>query len=89
NPTVHRGKLKHFAPESPNDVYSLFRYDEKAIIMLVINPSDEDKVLEWNRFEEILGDEASRFKNLNDEGISTEANFTVPARSARIMQMDK
>ncbi|WP_289053677.1 glycoside hydrolase family 13 protein [Carboxylicivirga marina] len=38
---VHDGCLKHFAPNHANGLYTLFRYDDKSVVMLVMNKNSE------------------------------------------------
>lgn len=51
-PLIHKGKLKHFAPE--NGIYVLFRYDEKQKIMLILNKNKTATKLDLAKFKEII-----------------------------------
>lgn len=49
-PALQTGRLMQFVPV--DDLYTYFRYDEAKTVMVTLNTSDKDKVLETKRFEE-------------------------------------
>jgi glycosidase len=40
---IHNGELKHFAPTYENEVYTVVRYDENSLVLLVLN-NEEDNI---------------------------------------------
>lgn len=49
-PALQTGKLMQFTPK--DGLYTYFRYDASKTVMIVLNTSNKDKVLETNRFAE-------------------------------------
>ncbi|MBR8536565.1 glycoside hydrolase family 13 protein [Carboxylicivirga sediminis] len=53
---VHNGCLKHFAPTHANGLYTLFRYDDESVVMLVMNKNPEAKEVNIVPFkDEVIG----------------------------------
>ncbi|MCS6929355.1 MAG: glycoside hydrolase family 13 protein [Saprospiraceae bacterium] len=51
-PALYAGRLMHFIPE--RGVYVYFRYDDAQTIMIILNTSKEERLLELERFAERL-----------------------------------
>ena len=86
-PTIHHGKLMHFAPD--RGTYTYFRYDDHKIIMVVLNKNKTDTVLDTNRFHEVLATTARATDVLTGNAVDVSQSVTVPARSVLILEMDK
>ena len=56
NPTIHNGKMMQFTSFNDN-VYSLFRYDEKMVVGLLINPTDQKIKVLTNKYNELINDQ--------------------------------
>ncbi|WP_167610958.1 glycoside hydrolase family 13 protein [Maribellus sediminis] len=84
---IHRGKLKHFAPEEGTYVY--FRYTEDAAVMVVLNKNREAKTLKTDRFNEVISAYTSGKEIISGSTISDISSVTVPARSAVIIELKK
>ncbi|NMP30009.1 glycoside hydrolase family 13 protein [Thalassotalea sp. M1531] len=84
-PTIHQGKLMHYAPE--NGVYVYFRYDEYSKYMVVINKNTEATEIDMSRFSQMLGKAKSLNPVLNNRPITIEQTMIMPAKTATIYQV--
>ena len=83
---IHDGKLMQFAPE--DGIYAYFRYDEKEIVMVVFNKNDQKTTINTAKFDELLKG-YSKGKNVIDNQVYQMNDFSVPARSVLILEMEK
>jgi len=61
SPAIHHGKTIHFSPEK--GIYTLFRFNENEMIMLILNKNESPIDLELQRFEE-LGIKGAKAHNI-------------------------
>ncbi len=83
---IHSGKTMQFAPD--NDVYVYFRYNDKDVVMVLLNNNDtQDKTVGTSRFAEIM----SPFKQAHDvisgKLLNSLENITIPAKSAMVLEL--
>ena len=89
-PVVHHGRMRHFAPE--DGTYVWFRYADKGSkgrVMVVLNKAKEARTLDAARFAEVLPAGASGTDVISGEKVDLSGRFTVPARTVRILQVDR
>ncbi|GAB4312169.1 MAG: glycoside hydrolase family 13 protein [Bacteroidales bacterium] len=86
NKAVHSGNLVHYAPE--NGMYVYFRVLDKQIVMVALNKSDTPSEFQLSRFSETIGQAAKGREVITGEPVDLQ-NWTVPARSARIVEISK
>ncbi|MFZ6692279.1 glycoside hydrolase family 13 protein [Undibacterium sp. SXout20W] len=84
-PVIHHGKMLHYLPE--NGTYAFFRYDQKHIIMVVLNKNKTETVLKTKRFHEILTGHHSAFDVMRNKDVDITESLTVPARSALVLEI--
>ena len=84
-PAIHHGKLMHFTPD--RGTYTYFRYDDKKIIMVVLNKNSSDVALATERFRQILPANSSATDVLAGASIDLSKQVTVPARSVLILEI--
>lgn len=82
---IHSGKLMHFVPE--NGLYVYFRYNDDETVMVVLNKNQDEKELQTARFEEIMGQYTKGKDIIQSEEITDIRAFSVPARSAMIIEL--
>lgn len=80
---IHNGLTKHFSPEK--GVYILFRYNESATVMLILNKNDETVELDLSRFKEMRM-KGQKFKNvLTGEMAKMKASLSLPSKEALLL----
>ncbi|NNC83692.1 MAG: alpha-amylase, partial [Flavobacteriales bacterium] len=86
---IHTGHTLHFVPEDAQGIYTLFRYDDENIVMLVLNTSDEKKSIPLEKYDELLqGIEEGR-DVLNDSEIDLKSGaLSLSADSVLILEMN-
>lgn len=86
---IHHGKLIQFIPQ--NNVYVYFRQHDSETIMVVLNNSQKEEKIEFDRFKEVLNGFA--FANAIFEGenldLKSIKTLTIPSKSVRIYEMRK
>lgn len=82
---IHNGNLMHFAPF--DGIYSYFRYDEKEMVLVILNKNKSEIEISTNRYQEILKGAKSGKNILDDREISLENNIKVAAESALIIEI--
>jgi len=86
---IHNGKLMHFAPKNQDEIYVLFRYDEKDKIMVVLSKNTDDVQLDLAPYEEILGARLSGRNILSNTEFNEVSTLLVKAKSAMIIELRK
>ena len=88
-PAIHHGKLIQFIPQ--NNVYVYFRQHDSETIMVVLNNSQKEEKIEFDRFKEVMNGFA--FANAIFEGenldLKSIKTLTIPSKSVRIYEMRK
>ena len=86
---IHHGKLIQFIPQ--NNVYVYFRQHDSETIMVVLNNSQKEEKIEFDRFKEVMNGFA--FANAIFEGenldLKSIKTLTIPSKSVRIYEMRK
>ncbi len=86
-PVIHRGALKHFAPQDGCYVY--FRFDKQDKVMVVFNKNSTEQVLQTERFRELLPPRAVATDVLTGNRYQLNDTLTVPARSVLVLQLER
>jgi glycosidase len=88
-PAIHHGKLIQFIPQ--NNVYVYFRQHDSETIMVVLNNSQKEEKIEFDRFKEVMNGFA--FANAIFEGenldLKSVKTLTIPSKSVRLYEMRK
>ena len=87
NKAVTTGKLKHFLPE--DGVYVYFRYTDEETVMVVINNNDESRTFKTQRFDECLNGWTTGTDIISRTWFDQLKMISVPAMSARIIELKK
>lgn len=87
NPAVQRGRLKHFIPE--DGIYVYFRILDNQAVMVVINNNAAIKTFSLERYKEVV-DAFKKAKDvISQENIDLKGILSIPAKSARIIEINK
>ncbi len=91
NTAIHNGELKHFAPAKQSGIYTLFRYNDDSIVMLVMNKNSEAKNLSLSNFKnEVLGDATEAINVMTDKTINLKQDeLSIDARSFLLLEIKK
>ncbi len=84
---VTEGKLKHYIREE--GVYVYFRYTDDEAVMVVINNNEESRTFKTNRFAENLQTYTTGTDILHRTYFDQLKMISVPAMSARIIELKK
>jgi len=84
---MHSGKLMHFVPK--DGLYVYFRYNDDETVMVVLNKNKEEKELTTDRFQEITKGFTHGTDIISSTKIEDISKFSVPARSAMIIELEK
>jgi neopullulanase len=83
---IHEGKTKQYLPE--NNVYVYFRYTQKESVMVIVNNSDKNQILNLSRFEESTKNYSNGKDVLSDKSLNlTNKPFEVPAKTSFIFEL--
>ncbi|MEQ9278267.1 MAG: glycoside hydrolase family 13 protein [Balneola sp.] len=85
SPAIHEGKLVHFIPQ--DNVYVYFRVHKDQTVMVVMNNSEENRMLDRARFAEILDQFKSGENVLTSRTIDLSDDFSVDAKSTVILEI--
>jgi hypothetical protein len=77
----------HFVPE--NNVYVYFRYDDNDTVMVVINNSEQEQIIEPKRFAERIRDYKKGIDALSGVSVDVTTTVSVKAKSALVLELEK
>ncbi len=83
--TIHDGALKHFIPRE--GVYVYFRYTDDETLMVILNKNDEEFLLDFKRYNEMIGDEKTGINVLTNEQISLDAPLLLQKKSPYLISI--
>jgi len=84
--TIHSGNTMHFAPLYAGRRYVLFRYTEEEIVMLIMNKSDKEDILDLKEYAEVLKGKRMAMDVISGQQLTLDNELKVPSRSAMILQ---
>ena len=77
----------HFVPQ--DGTYTYFRYDDKKVVMIVLNKNKKDVTLPTERFSQVLPASAKGVDVIGGQPIDLSKQVVVPAKSVLIIDVDK
>jgi len=80
---VQNGRTLHFIPE--NNTYGYFRYDDREVVFVFVNNSDEEAKVPWTRFREISAGLAEGVNVLTGERITVSDETLVAPKSSLVV----
>ena len=85
---IHTGNTMHFAPLFAGRIYTMFRYNDDDMVMLLMNKSDEPAEVEIDKYQEILGEATSLYDVWNEQEISLKnGSISIPGKTALIFEV--
>lgn len=87
HPVLSSGKLMQFIPQE--GVYTYFRYDENACVMIIANNTKEAKKVDGTRFAERTSGFSSGVEVVSGAVISDLKMLRVPAHTAWVVELRK
>jgi len=85
NSVVHKGELKHFAPN--DGIYAYFRYNQSGKVMVVLNKNAQEKSLDTSRFSEVMNNCTSGKEIISGTTISDLKTLKIAGMSAMIIEL--
>ncbi len=86
NPVLHNGKMLQFIPY--DGIYVYFRYNNSKKVMVIANNNATEKILELNRFEEILNSQNSARDIVTGKNYSFLNTMNIPAKSVLLLELN-
>jgi neopullulanase len=83
---IHNGKLTHYPVH--DNVYVYFRYDDRKIVMVVMNGNPGEKTIKAERFSGILGSAKNGMNVITHEETNL-SNLKVDGQSVLILEIKK
>ncbi len=83
---LHTGKLLQYIPE--NNVYVYFRYNTEDRVMVVINNSSENQILDLSRFAEGLAGATSGRNVINDGQMQLQDKLEIEGKSSLVIDLN-
>jgi glycosidase len=83
NEVIHKGKLMQFAPY--DGIYSFVRYTCEGKVLVVFNKNDQKTMLDWDRYEEILGEYKEGFDPFVKKKFEMK-ELEIPASSVQVFE---
>jgi len=85
---IHYGQTKQFAPLYDEKVYSMARYDEKDLVLLIMNNSEQEQVVDLSRFEE-LTQGISSMTNVMDASLVNFSSGQLKLKAGAFLLLEK
>jgi len=86
NPVLQNGKMKQFIPY--NGIYVYFRYNSSKKVMVVANNNASEKMLELNRFAEILNSQTSAVDIITGQNYNLTNTLNIPAKTVLLLEFN-
>jgi hypothetical protein len=79
--------MMHYVPV--DGLYVYFRYDENQTIMCVMNTSDTEKEIDFQKYAERTADFISAKNIISEERMATVERIIIPAMKMWILELGK
>ena len=89
-PTIHDGELKHISPTLNKNLYSLVRYDDNRIVVLIINKDQEKKKIKPIDVINKLGFKISNYSALDvidNKEVNVKNEFSINSNSCLLLDL--
>jgi glycosidase len=81
------GKMMHYVPV--DGLYVYFRYDENQTIMCVMNTSNSEKEIDFQKYDERTAGFTSAINVITEEGLNTSNKTSIPATKMWVLELKK
>ena len=82
-----QGKLMQFVPE--DGIYTYFRYNDKEVLMVMMNFNKESGSLDPDRYSEIIDDSSEGTSILNGEKVDLQSPINLAPRSINFIHWNR
>ncbi|PVX51751.1 glycosidase [Balneicella halophila] len=84
---IHHGRTMQFAPLYDEEVYTLARYNDKDLVLLIMNNSDEEVAVKTSRYAELTKDLNAMIDVIKGQKINISAEtVTIPANGFLLLE---
>jgi glycosidase len=84
---VRQGRLLHYMPRHPDNVYVYFRHTETERIMVVVNGSGEQRQIEWGLYADGVAKCTAGVDILTGAKITVGEPISVPALGSMVIEL--
>ncbi len=84
---ITTGRMMQFAPE--NWVYTYFRYDQKQTVMVIMNTSTEERIVDPTRFGERLKTFTKGKNIISNDRMELNTTWNLPGKTIWILELEK
>jgi glycosidase len=84
---IHQGRLLHYMPRHPDNVYVYFRYTDTERVMVVVNGSGEQRQVEWGLYADGVAKCTSGIDILTGAKITVGEQVSVPALGSMVIEL--
>jgi len=85
NNVIHSGKFMQFVPV--NNMYVYFRYTDKQSVMVIINNSNKEQTIDWNRYAEGINNFAKGTEIITAKELIVGEMLNVAAKKSMIIEL--
>ena len=86
---VTEGKLIHYTPDNQTKCYVYARTDGENTVLVMLNGSDTVRLVDMNRFSEVIGDNTKGTDAVTGEIIDVTGTVLMPARGVYVLDLAK
>ena len=86
---VTEGKLIHYTPDNQTKCYVYARTDGKNTVLVMLNGSDTVRLVDMQRFSEVIGDYTKGKDAVTGEIVDVTRPVLMPARGVYILDLSK
>lgn len=84
---LHKGKLLHYVPK--DNCYVYFRVSQDSKVMVVINNSNKENVLDLSRFKEGIGTASEGLEVLSERTINLKKELVIAPKTSMVIDLDQ
>ncbi len=86
SPVIHKGKLLQYVPV--DNVYVYFRYTDTETVMVIINNSNKEQKIDWNRYTEGIRNFAKGTEIITTKKLIIGEKLAIEAKTAMIIHLN-
>ncbi len=87
NDVIAHGKLLHYMPRHPDNVYVYFRYTDNDRVMVIVNGSPEERTIDWSLYTEGTAGRTRGVDILSERTITVGSPLTVPPHGSMVIEL--
>ncbi|WP_321343132.1 glycoside hydrolase family 13 protein [uncultured Draconibacterium sp.] len=83
---VTEGKLVHYSP-SENDCYVYAKVNGDDTVLVILNGSDEERIIDTDRYSEVIGSYTKGVDVATEQVLDLSSELKIPARGVYVMDL--